>query len=39
MTEALAELDEGMPQNSDVRLDPRWRHPIIVSPLERSLSQ
>ena len=23
-----------MPQNSDVRLDPRRRHPIIVSPLE-----
>jgi TnpA family transposase len=34
MTEALTELDEGMPQNSDVRLDPRRRHPIIVSPLE-----
>jgi TnpA family transposase len=34
MTEALAELDKGMPQNPDVRLDPRRRHPIIVSPLE-----
>jgi TnpA family transposase len=34
MTEALVELDKGMPQNSDVRLEPRRRHPIIVSPLE-----
>jgi TnpA family transposase len=34
MTEALSELDKAMPQNPDVRLDPRRRHPIIVSPLE-----
>src|SRR5271157_6453404 len=34
MTEALAQLNKGMPQNSGVRLDPRRRHPIIVTPLE-----
>ena len=34
MTEALAQLDKEMPRNSGVRLDPRRRHPIVVSPLE-----
>lgn len=34
MTEALAQLDKGMPRNPGVRLDPRRRHPIVVSPLE-----
>jgi TnpA family transposase len=34
MTEALAQLNKGMPQNSGVRLDPRRRHPIIVTRLE-----
>jgi hypothetical protein len=34
MTEALQQLDRGMPRNSGVRLDPQRRHPIIVSPLE-----
>lgn len=34
MTEALQELDRGMPCNPGVRLDPRRRHPIVVSPLE-----
>jgi hypothetical protein len=34
MTEALAQLDKEMPRNSRVRLDPRRRHPIVVSPLE-----
>ena len=33
MTEALGQLDRGMPRNPGVRLDPR-RHPIIVTPLE-----
>ena len=34
MTEALGQLDRGMPRNPGVRLDPRRRHPIIVTPLE-----
>lgn len=34
MTEALQQLDRGMPCNSGVRLDSRRRHPIAVSPLE-----
>jgi len=34
MTEALGKLDCGMPRNPGVRLDPRRRHPIIVTPLE-----
>src|SRR5215211_1681749 len=34
MAEALARLDRGMPRNPRVRLDPRRRHPILVSPLE-----
>ena len=34
MTEALGQLDRGMPRNPGVRLDPRRRHPIVVSPLE-----
>ncbi len=34
MTEALGQLNRGMPRNPGVRLDPRRRHPIIVSPLE-----
>ncbi len=32
--EALARLDRGLPRNPGVRLDPRRRHPILVSPLE-----
>ena len=31
---ALREFDQGLAGNSGVRLDPRRRHPIIVSPLE-----
>ncbi len=34
MGEALRQLDRGMPRNPGVRLDPRRRHPIVVSPLE-----
>jgi len=34
MTDALAQLDKEMLRNSPVRLDPRRRHPIVVSPLE-----
>ena len=34
MAEALRQLDRGMPRNPGVRLDPRRRHPIVVSPLE-----
>ena len=34
MTEALGQLNRGMPRNPGVRLDPRRRHPIIVTPLE-----
>jgi TnpA family transposase len=34
MAEALGQLDRGMPRNPGVRLDPRRRHPIIVTPLE-----
>ena len=34
MTEALGQLDRGMPRNGGVRLDPRRRRPIIVTPLE-----
>jgi hypothetical protein len=33
MTEALTCLDRGLPRNATVRIDPRRRHPIIVSPL------
>ena len=38
MTEALQQLNRGMPRNPGVRLDPRRRHPIIVSPLDPSPS-
>lgn len=34
LAEALRTLDDGMPHNSGVCLDPRRRHPIIVSPLD-----
>ena len=34
LAEALRTLDDGMPYNSGVRLDPRRRHPTIVSPLD-----
>jgi hypothetical protein len=34
MAEALQQLDGGMSRNTGVRLDPRRRHPIVVSPLE-----
>src|SRR5271157_5610027 len=34
LADALSALDHGMPRNPGVRLDPRRRHPIIVSPLE-----
>jgi TnpA family transposase len=34
MAEGLAQFDAGLPRNASVRLDPRRRHPIIVSPLE-----
>ena len=34
LAEALRTLDDEMPHNSGVRLDPRRRHPIIVSPLD-----
>ncbi len=34
MTEALAQLDKEMRRKFGVRLDPRRRHPIVVSPLE-----
>ena len=34
LAEALRTLDDGMPHNSGVHLDPRRRHPIIVSPLD-----
>jgi len=34
MAEALGQLDRGMPGNRSVRLDPRRRHPIVVSLLE-----
>lgn len=34
MADALAQLDRGLPRNPGVRLDPRRRHPILVSPLE-----
>jgi hypothetical protein len=34
LAEVLRTLDRGMPNNSGVRLDPRRRHPIIVSPLD-----
>lgn len=33
MTGALTRLDRGLPRNAAVRIDPRRRHPIIVSPL------
>jgi hypothetical protein len=34
MTEGLACLDRRLPRNATVRLDPRRRNPIVVSPLE-----
>ena len=34
LADALRELDRGMPRNMEVRLDPRRRHPVVVSPLE-----
>ena len=34
LSEALQKLDHGMLRNPGVRLDPRRRHPIVVSPLE-----
>ena len=34
MAEALRRLDRGMLRNAGVRLDPRRRHPVVVSPLE-----
>ena len=34
MAEALEQLNPGMPRNPGVRLDPRRRRPIIVTPLE-----
>ena len=34
LADALSALDHGMPRNPGVRLDPRRRHPIIVSPLD-----
>ena len=34
LADALRALDHGMPRNPGVRLDPRRRHPIIVSPLD-----
>jgi hypothetical protein len=34
LADALSALDHGMPRNPGVRLDPRRRHPIIVTPLD-----
>jgi hypothetical protein len=34
MTEALTRLDRRLPRNGTVRIDPRRRHPIVVSPLD-----
>jgi TnpA family transposase len=34
MTDALTRLDRGLRRNGTVRIDPRRRHPIIVSPLD-----
>jgi hypothetical protein len=34
MADALRQLDRGMLCNQGVRLDPRRRHPVVVSPLE-----
>jgi len=34
MGQALVALDHGMPRNAKVRLDPRRRHPIALTPLE-----
>jgi hypothetical protein len=34
MAEALIHLDRRLPRNSTVRIDPRRRHPIVVSPLD-----
>jgi TnpA family transposase len=34
MEEALALLDRGMPRNAKVRLNPRRRHPIVLTPLD-----
>jgi len=34
LADALRALDHGIPHNPGVRLDPRRRHPIIVTPLE-----
>src|SRR3954468_42443 len=34
LSKALRKLDHGMPRNLGVRLDPRRRHPIVVSPVK-----
>ncbi|PJG45772.1 hypothetical protein CAF53_24115 [Sphingobium sp. LB126] len=34
MEQALAVLDPGMPSNTKVKLNPRRRHPIVVTPLD-----
>ena len=34
MAEALRQLDRGLLRNPGVRLDPRRRHPIVVTPLD-----
>src|SRR4051812_27787862 len=34
MTQALAALDRSLPRDAHVRLNPRRRHPIILTPLE-----
>jgi hypothetical protein len=34
MAEALIHLERRLPRNSTVRIDPRRRHPIVVSPLD-----
>jgi TnpA family transposase len=34
MEQALAMLDRGMPGNTRVKLNPRRRHPIVVTPLD-----
>jgi TnpA family transposase len=34
MEDALALLDRGMPRNAKVRLNPRRRHPIVLTPLD-----
>ena len=37
MADALCRLDRGMPRNPRLHLDPRRRHPVVVSPLEPQL--